>query len=339
MRVVPFLVEKISSRTCVDSILVPALASLAACVRCNMGFKIHLREMDSISTFYHTLISMLAHQDVSVVVYSLSILWRLVLSDPLGDKLFSPQNLGQTFQLVFDLVADTDPSGSMGNVMCLNYACVDLLSDLVCSTSVVTALETYEALASSTAAIFAALTGADSKSLPESQLQLLMALLTSSHKLRQLISSTIIEKKSLVQLFQLISHAHVPSGCAAAKFLTCLLEEDQPCREHFLQEVAFGDNGMSAAPTEPSSPVGMDFDSPSQKSRQQTNIESTALVRHMFGPLIGCLQRCAEDASQDQLELSRRARAVEIAHLLTVISRENSVGKTLTKILPISEVW
>ena len=70
----------------------------------DLFWQIHIRELDCVSSLYHALTGFLQHGDENVIIYALSALSQLVVSDPMGDEVFTASNLEQTFQLVFDLL-------------------------------------------------------------------------------------------------------------------------------------------------------------------------------------------------------------------------------------------
>ena len=99
-----FLSQRIRSQPA-DSPLVPYLVGcLSSFTRHSLVVQLYLKEQPNVTFLYRTLVSYLSHSNLSVIVYSLSTLLSLCFNEPLGDKLFSKQNIHQTFQLMFGML-------------------------------------------------------------------------------------------------------------------------------------------------------------------------------------------------------------------------------------------
>lgn len=86
---------------------VELLGALAAVSRLHM-VQVQLQSRPHSKRLYRKLIECLSSPDLSTIVYALSVLSSLLLYDEaVGEKLFNPRNIDQTFALVFNLIAES----------------------------------------------------------------------------------------------------------------------------------------------------------------------------------------------------------------------------------------
>lgn len=132
-----------------------SLGLLANLCRNNYSNQSFINNLEDAKKLKLKLIPLLSHNNLSVIVFSLSILTSLCLHEELGQKLFNANNINQTFKMMFNIVINGESGTSRMYV-------IDLFTDLMKSPKIQHLLSEFPHFAASIKELFTLLLGCSS---------------------------------------------------------------------------------------------------------------------------------------------------------------------------------
>uniref|UniRef100_A0AAV1UHE1 CIP2A N-terminal domain-containing protein n=1 Tax=Peronospora matthiolae TaxID=2874970 RepID=A0AAV1UHE1_9STRA len=134
------------------------LLVLAKMTTRSAGIRLYVKEIQQIKDFYRSLTMLISNtEDAELLVCSMTILASLVLSEPVGSKLFSGKNVDQVFALAFSVLDESWDDGADENMSdvttttdrrpLLQMVSADLICNLADRREILELLEKYPKIA------------------------------------------------------------------------------------------------------------------------------------------------------------------------------------------------
>ncbi|KDO29652.1 hypothetical protein SPRG_05604 [Saprolegnia parasitica CBS 223.65] len=294
-----------------DSSFLLHLQTLAGCLHGNVGVRLFVAELPERKELVRTLAVMLNRtDDASVLIYSMSILARLVLSEPVGQKLFQTKNIEKALALISPIVSDKDntvlllsyDNSSTKESVSLQMACVDLLADLATQPWILAALEASEELHELTQSLLTDRFHMQESSVLHLQVTLyyLSTLVSLSHRFRR---DLVQRFPSLSQTLPVVLHPVQSIAIAAAQFFVAFLGEDKAVVDALIDTCPEG---------EPS-------------TLQPTLVELFRFVHTTIATLVRDAGDVDTDFFLDRITSPDYDHAVHACHVLTRLSQDKRV--------------
>ncbi|GMF12434.1 unnamed protein product [Phytophthora lilii] len=221
------------------------LLVLAEMIKTSAGVRIYAKEMKKIKDFYRSLTILLnSTEDAELLVFSMAILARLVLSESMGSKLFSEKNVEQAFALVFSVMDGSwhdsaDESMSelttvLDRRSLLQVVSVDLLCDLADRQEILELLEKYSKIVPAIDNCFMTinLNGDAEQILVASHF--LSSIVQLSHLFRKMLIKGLSDQDVLYRVLQATLHPSKLAAITTAQLILKVIGDDiRPLRSLF----------------------------------------------------------------------------------------------------------
>ncbi|OQR81844.1 hypothetical protein THRCLA_11355 [Thraustotheca clavata] len=188
----------------------------------NVGVRLFLAERQEKKELVRILAMLLNRtNNQSHLIYSMSILARLVLQDKVGQKLFQPKNIVQTIEIV-DLILMENNVLEKQSVE-LQMVCIDLLADLATQPSILTVFEDSEELFTLTKVMLFERFQMQNCNI-QAPLHYLSTLVGLSHRFRRDLIKIF---PNFANLLPIVQHPIQSVAIQATKFFVTLLGDDK----------------------------------------------------------------------------------------------------------------
>lgn len=246
------------------------LLVVAEVLKINTGVRIYTKEMKKVKEFYRALTILLnSTEDAELLVFSMTILARLVLTESLGAKLFSQKNVEQAFELVFSILDgswqdNTRTSGRSSGDSILNAktllqcVSVDLLCELADRPEIHSMLEKHARMEPVGENFFMVINLNGDAEQIQVGIHFLSSLLALGHQFRKIMIKFLSDEDVLYRVLQVTLHPSRLIGILTTQLVLRVIGEDLR-------------------------PIQSLFESPSQVQK--------------LGPVITGLLRCINEAS------------------------------------------
>jgi hypothetical protein len=213
------------------------LLVLAEMVKSSAGVRIYAKEMKKIKDFYRSLTILLnSTEDAELLVFSMAILARLVLSESMGSKLFSEKNVDQAFALVFSVLdgswhdkageSMSDSTTILDRRSLLQVVSVDLLCDLGDRQEILELLEKYARMAPTVDSSFMTINlNGDAEQILVAA-HFLSSIVQLSHVFRKMLFKSLSDQDVLYRVLQATLHPSKLAATTTARLVLKVIGDD-----------------------------------------------------------------------------------------------------------------
>uniref|UniRef100_M4B983 CIP2A N-terminal domain-containing protein n=1 Tax=Hyaloperonospora arabidopsidis (strain Emoy2) TaxID=559515 RepID=M4B983_HYAAE len=201
------------------------------------GIRLYVKEIQQIKDFYRSLTMLISNtEDAELLVCSMSILASLVLSEPVGSKLFSEKNVDQAFALAFSVLDESwgggadesmsDVTTTMDRRPLLQMVSADLICNLADRREILELLEKYPKIAPTIDSCIMAI----NLNCEAEQIVVAAYFLSSIVPLSQICRNMVIKRLSdqdvLYRVLQATLHPSKLAAITAAQLISTVIGDD-----------------------------------------------------------------------------------------------------------------
>lgn len=214
------------------------LLVVAEVLKVNAGVRIYAKEMKKVKEFYRALTILLnSTEDAELLVFSMTILARLVLTESLGAKLFSQKNVDQAFELVFSILDgswqdNTRTAGRSSGDSILNAktllqcVSVDLLCELADRPDILSLLEKHAKMEHVVENFFMVINLNGDAEQIQVGIHFLSSLLALGHQFRKIMIKFLSDEDVLYRVLQVTLHPSRMLGILTTQLMLRVIGED-----------------------------------------------------------------------------------------------------------------
>uniref|UniRef100_K3WJU7 CIP2A N-terminal domain-containing protein n=1 Tax=Globisporangium ultimum (strain ATCC 200006 / CBS 805.95 / DAOM BR144) TaxID=431595 RepID=K3WJU7_GLOUD len=222
------------------------LLVFAEMLKVNAGVRIYTKETKHIKEFYRALTILLnSTEDAELLVFSMTILARLVLAESLGAKLFSQKNVEQAFELAFSILDgswqnNTIADGRSGALSILNVksllqcVSVDLMCELAEQPEILGMLENHPKMSPVVENFFMVLNLNGDIEQIQVGIHFLSSIVALGHQFRKLMVKFLSDEDVLYRVLQVTLHPSKMIGILTTQLVLKIIGDDvRPIRSLF----------------------------------------------------------------------------------------------------------
>ncbi|TDH70551.1 hypothetical protein CCR75_009372 [Bremia lactucae] len=212
------------------------LLVLAELIKMSAGVRIYVKEMKIIKDLYRSLTILLnSTEDAELIIFSMAILARLVLTESLGNKIFSDKNVGQALNLLFSVLDGSwydstekrylDSNTILNRRSLLQVVSVDLLCTLCGREEILEKLEQNVNILTSDKFMMTINLNGELEQIVVAA-HFLASVGQLSHVLRRQIAASIFDQNVFYRILQATLHPSKLAAMTIAQLILTVIEDD-----------------------------------------------------------------------------------------------------------------